>query len=216
METATDTAQQLCRTEFDKQYTKEMLRELSKRTIALTKRYERHTPRRSTDTSQDRIHTAVMKFFDGSRTWDPSRVDLCGFLLGVIASDLSSEMRRSKMAPLVPIDDRDPPREDDYTGEPCGDSGTSLESEYPIPRLSASVDEAWSAAMSYLRKRAGTDARALALLGAWEEGVCQKRDVMMLLKWSAATYKDAYQRLVKLANEAEDSLREAIAYGLSN
>ena len=65
METATDTAQQLCRTEFDKQYTKEMLRELSKRTIALTKRYERHTPRRSTDTSQDRIHTAVMKFFDG-------------------------------------------------------------------------------------------------------------------------------------------------------
>ena len=214
METATDAAQQLCRTEFDKQYTKDMLRELSKRTIALTKRYERHTPRRSTDTSQDRIHTAVMKFFDGSRTWDPSRVDLCGFLLGVIASDLSSEMRRSKMAPLVPIDDRDLPREDDYTGEPCGESGASLESGYPL--VSASVDEAWSVAMSYLRKRAGTDARALALLGAWEEGVYQKREVMMLLRWSAATYKDAYQRLVKLANDAEDSVREAIAGAFAN
>lgn len=62
-----------------------MLRDLVKQARALIRRY-RST---STDTAEDRIHTAMAKLFDGSRTWDPTRVDLRGFLLGVVASDLT-------------------------------------------------------------------------------------------------------------------------------
>jgi hypothetical protein len=68
-----DTSQPLWRTEFDKQHTKDMLRALVKQTTALVKRYERCTPRKSTDTAEDRIHTALLKLHDGSRTWDPTR-----------------------------------------------------------------------------------------------------------------------------------------------
>lgn len=215
-----NTTQELWRSEFDKQYTKDTLRDLVKRATALTKRYERYTPRRSTDTTEDRIHAAVMKLLDGDRIWDPSRVDLCGFLLGVIASDLTSELRRSKMAPQISIHDARGSREDDYTGERCDDSGTesraSVENGWPVPLAVESVDDAWSLAMSYLHRRTGTDAHLLALLGAWEEGVLQKRDVMKLLNWSASTYKRAYQRLLALAADADENVREAITRAFSN
>jgi hypothetical protein len=220
MEMVPNTTQQLCRTEFDKQYTKDMLRNLVKRATALTKRYERFTPRRSTDTAEDRIHAAVMKFLDGARTWDPTRVDLSGFLLGVIASDLSSELRRSTLAPQISLDDRKRKREDDYTGEVCDESGVEsrvpVENGWPVPLTAESPDAAWSLAMDYLRRRAGTDALVLALLGAYEEGVYLKRDVMRLLKWSPNRYKRAYERLLALADEADESVREAIAYALAN
>jgi hypothetical protein len=55
-----------------------------------------------------------MKLFEGARTWDPARVDLAGFLLGVIASDLTSELRRSALAPQISFEDRRRSREDDY------------------------------------------------------------------------------------------------------
>ena len=50
METTT-ASQQLWGTEFDKQFTKDMLRDLHKRATALIKRYERYSPRKSTDTT---------------------------------------------------------------------------------------------------------------------------------------------------------------------
>lgn len=215
-----DTTQQLWRTEFDKQYTREMLRDLVKRTMALIKRYERFTPRKSTDTAEDRIDTAIMKLFDGSRTWDPTRVDLNGFLAGVIASDLSSEMRRSMLVPQVSLDDQRPPREDDYTGEPCDESiqeaRASIENGWPVPTSSESVDEAWFLAISHLRALAATDRGVLALLDAYEDGVTHKRDVMARLEWSPSTYKRVYQRLLLLADAADPAVREAIVYALAN
>jgi len=217
-----DTTQPLWRTAFDEQYTKDMLRDLAKRTTALTKRYERFTPRRSTDTGDDRINTAMMKLFDGSRMWDPTRVDLCGFLLGVIASDLTSELRRAKAVPQVSLDDRNRTREDDYTGEPCDDSSADsharVEDGWSVPIAPDSPDTAWYLAMTNLRERAAGvgDAAVLALLGAYEEGVVQKREVIALLRWTPAKYKRAYERLILLADAMDPSVREAISYALAN
>jgi hypothetical protein len=221
METTPDTTQQLWRTEFDKQYTREMLSDLVKRTIALTKRYERFTPRKSTDTPEDRINTAIMKLFAGKRIWDPARVDLAGFLAGVISSGLSAEMRRSKLAPTVPLGDPALPREDDYTGEECDESNTTerrapIEDGWNVPAASESVDEAWSLAMTHLRELAATDRGVLALLDAYEDGVIQKRDVIARLGWSPATYKRVYQRLLLLADAADPAVREAIMYAFAN
>ena len=50
-----NTTQPLWRTEFDKQYTKEMLCLLVKRATALIKRYDRFKSRKNTDTAEDRI-----------------------------------------------------------------------------------------------------------------------------------------------------------------
>ncbi len=202
---APDRPERLWWTEFEKQYTKDMLRDLVRRATALTRRYERFTTQRSTDTAMDRIHAAVVKLYEGARIWDQARVDLCGFLLGVIASDLASEVRRSKMAPQISLDDRKRKREDDYSGEPCDESGAesrmSVEDGWPVPLTEeeASPDAAWCLAVNDLRKRAGPDALVLALLGAYEEHAYVKRDVMKLLTWSATTYERAYRRLSAVA-----------------
>ncbi len=201
---APDATQKAWRTEFEKQYTDDMRRELVRRAVSLTKRYERFTPRRSTDTAMDRIHAAVAKLYDGARMWDHTRVDLCGFLAGVIASDLAHELRRSKVAPQTSLDDRNRTREDDYTGAACDESGAesrvSMEDGWPVPVTDESPD-AWCLAIAHLRQRAGTDALVLALLGAYEEGAYLRCDVMKLLKWSESTYKRAYRRLIALTDE---------------
>jgi hypothetical protein len=217
-----DTSQSLWRTEFDKQHTKHMLRDLLKQAAALIKRYERYTPRKSSDTAQDRIHTAILKLYEGSRTWDPTRVDLSGFLLGVVASDLTSELRRAKQAPQMPLEDQQRPREDDYTGEPCDESSAyscaSFENGLHVPLSPESRHEAWYIAMKSLRAQAAgaADASVLALLGAYEEGVTQKRDVMALLNWTSTTYKRVYQRLLDLADRIDPTVREAIVNALAN
>jgi hypothetical protein len=220
METKGTTPQQLWGTEFDKQFTKDMLRELHKRASALIKRYERYSPRKSTDTADDRINTALMKLFDGARTWDPARVDLSGFLLGVIASDLTSELRRSSLAPQISLEGRRREREDDYTGEPYDEANmvprASIEDGIQVPLAPESIDAAWEVAMKYLYSLAEDDKLVIALLDAYEQDARTKRDVMKLLKWSSRTYKVAYARLVALAEAAEPAVREAIFYAFTN
>ena len=202
-----DTTQQLWRTEFDKQYTKDLIRDLTKQATALIKRYERFTPRRSTDTAQDRIDTAIMKLFDGSRAWDPARVDLCGFVLGVIASDLSSEMRRSKRFPQVSLRDRKLKLAEE-------DASNSIHARRATSHEAAAG--AWSVAMDHLRELAADDKGVLALLGAYDDGVFERRDVIKLLRWAPSTYKRVYQRLLKLAEDVDQELRDAIFDALAN
>jgi len=220
MELADYTSQQLWRTEFDKQYTRDMLRALVKRATALARRYERYTTRKSTDTAEDRIHAAIAKLFTGDRIWDPSRVDLCGFLLGVVASDLTSELRRCALAPIVSVSDQGGLREDDYTGEPyedsCANARASVEDGWPVPLAPESPHEAWALAMSQLHALAEGDDFVLALLSCWEHGVIHKRDVVDRLAWPASRYKRTYQRVIALADCLDNSVREAICHALAN
>lgn len=217
-----DTTQPLWRAEFDKQYTKEMLCLLIKRATALIKRFDRFKSRKNTDTAEDRIHTAIVKLHDGTRAWDPSRVDLSGFLYGVVSSDLETEVRRAKKVPQVAIEDQKRTREDDYTGESCEESGAEsrapMEDGWHVPLVPESRHEAWYVAIKNLRERAAAagDAQVLALLGAYEEGITQKRDVLVLLKWSSTTYKRVYQRLLNLADSTDPTVREAIVDALAN
>lgn len=205
---------------FDHQYTKDMLRMLVKRVMALTRRYERNTTSKSTDTAEDRIHSALAKLFAGERTWDPSRVDLDGFLLGVIASDLSSELRRRNHSPLVPPADLARPREDGYTGAPRDDDradiGAPIEYGRPAPFAPDAADDAWSLAIDHLCERAAADTSVLALLGAWSEGIHDRRDVLHHLGWSASKYLRVYHRLVALAQALDPEVCEHIRYALAN
>lgn len=211
-----NTTQPLWRTEYRKQFTKDMLRDLVKQTIALTRRYGR-VARESTDTAEDRIHSALAKLLAGSRNWDPTRVDLPGFLLGIIASDLSSEVERATNVPLVPLEPPVHLHEDDYTGESCDDAGGEARGSIEdAPFMTESVDEAWSVAMTHLRECARMDSGVLALLDAYEDGVYLKRDVLARFEWKPSTYKRVYQRLLLLADACDPSVRESIVYALAN
>lgn len=223
MEMIPDTSQQLWRTEFDKQYTPERIRALNKHTRELIKEY-RGYGLRSTDTAEDRIYTALVKLFDGSRTWEPSNVDLHGFLIGVVASDLSAALRRHKSAPMVSLDRPHVPREDDYTGEVIDNvsnagASPSVESGWQAQLVRESTDEAWEFALAHLRVTASKKkkyADVLALLDVFEDGVLTKRAVMTPLGWTAYRYRIAYERLVELANATEPDVRESIRVALAN
>ncbi len=223
MEMIPNTSQQLWRTEFDKQYTPEMIRALNKETRELIKEY-RGYGLRSSDAAEDRIYGALVKLFDGSRTWPIANVDLKGFLIGVIASDLSAELVRHKRAPMVSLDRQRSPREDDYTGEVMDNfsiarASTAVEGDWKVPLVCESTDEAWEFALTHLREMASkkkTDADALALLDAFEDGVFTKRDVMARLGWTAYRYRVAYERLAALANAADPDVRDAIRDALIN
>ena len=218
-----NTTQQLWRTEFDKQYTRDLLRVLHKQTTALVKRYQRYTPRRGSDLgTMDRINTAVLKLHEGDRVWDPERVDLGNFLLGVIASDLTSELRRAKRFPEVSLDEPTTTPEDDYTGEPITDTraATLAGAELGPVRYACteheSIDGAWSIAMPHLREGAAKDRDVLALLATYEEGVYHRRDVMRLLNWDSNKYQRVYRRLLTIAKKADEDVRDLIAQALAN
>jgi hypothetical protein len=202
-----NTTQELWRTEFDKQYTKELLRDLIRQVPALVRRYERKSPRRSTDTPEDRLHTAIMKLQEGARTWDPTRVDLGSFLLGVIASDLSGEMRRSKRFPQVSLNDRKLKLADHEASDLIRATRTTSHE---------STEGAWSIALAHLRELAASDKCVLALLDAYDQGAFEKRDVMRLLKWPPTTYTRVYQRLLRLADRLDEELRDVIVDALAN
>jgi hypothetical protein len=219
-----DTTQQLWRTEFDKQYTKELLTMLHKQTTALVKRYQQRTPLRGSDLgTMDRINTAVLKLHEGSRVWDPERVDLGNFLLGVISSDLTTELRRAKRFPMVSLDDEPTTEpEDDYTGEPIMDTRAASLSNtesgqvlFALPEHQ-SLDGVWNIAMPHLREGAAKDRDVLALLAAYEEGVYHRRDVMRLLGWNGNKYQRVYRRLLHIASKADEQVRDLIAETFAN
>lgn len=223
MDRTPDTSQQLWRTEFDTQYTPEQIRALNKHARQLIREYSGYGLR-SSDTVEDRIYSALVKLFDGSRTWVPTNVDLHGFLIGVIASDLSAELRRHYSAPMVSLERPYSRREDDYTGEATDDfskayGSTLIEGGWKVPIVCESTDEAWEFALARLRGMAGKKKKyrdVLALLDAFEDGFLTKRAVMEHLGWAAYRYRSAYERLVELASTIDPDVRDAIRDTLSN
>lgn len=215
-----DTSQQLWRTAYDEQHTPETMHRLFRHVKGLIRFYRRYGLR-STDTAEDRVHDALAKLFAGSRTWDPSRVDLFGFLAGVVTSDLSTEIERSKVARMVSLDRRAGAREDDYTGEVIEDSASSyatrlMDGGRPVPLACESKDAAWELALTHLRDRACAHGDVLAMLDSYDEGIIEKQAVMKHLRWTAYKYRRAYEQLVRLATDADPDVREAIRAGLSN
>jgi DNA-directed RNA polymerase specialized sigma24 family protein len=210
------TTQPLWRTDYEKQFTKDMLTDLIKRVISTVKRYGRYA-QQSGDTPEDRINSAIAKLWGGTRIWEPERVDLCGFLHGIVTSDLSRQIARAKKASFVSYDVPPSQLEDDYTGEAFDDSGGRVAgATEESPLVCESVDEAWSIAMTHLRERAATDRGVLALLDAYDDGIYLKREVLAHLNWTASTYKRAYARLVMLADGCDPWIRESIFYALKN
>ena len=223
MEMIPTTPQQLWRTEFDKQYTLEQIRALHKHAGELIKQY-RGYGLRSTHSAEDRINDALVKLFKKDRIWKPENVDLHGFLIGVVASDLSDDLRQQRLAPMISFDRPYTPREDDYTGEVIeyaskAAESTSIEGGWAVPIVCKSTVEAWEFATARLREMASKKKKysdVLKLLDAYDDGLCTKRAVVAHLNWKPYRYRVAVERLAELAKATDPEVRDAIRDALLN
>src|SRR6266481_4395301 len=95
----------LRRTDLDKQLTQSVMERVVKQTIQLAAEIERKTPWRDQLGPDDRLHTAILKTLEGTRRWDPARVELGGHLFGIVASDISHELEHDDQFAHVSLED---------------------------------------------------------------------------------------------------------------
>ncbi len=209
MEAKTDSPQPstniLRRTEFDKQLTQSVMERVLKQTIQLVGEVERKTPWRDLVGPDDRLHTAILKTLEGARRWDPDRVELGGHLFGIVSSEITHELHRSKTAVHLSLED------DEHQDL----EALQHETEDALARRAPPSDETpiapvWTLAMNALREVAHDERDVLRIVDAYDEGVFSKREVLRVAKMKGKTYDAAYARLVELAASVDDETRETI------
>jgi hypothetical protein len=110
-----------------------------------------------------------LKTLDGTRRWDPDRVNLGGHLFGVVSSDISSELKHAGRFRHVSVQD------EAHDLEALRD-----EIEDSLARTAPANDElpssaTWSIAIDALRTLAAGERDVLALLVAYDAGAFEKR-----------------------------------------
>src|SRR5688500_9302204 len=201
--------QQLWRTQFDRQLTDDLTERVLKQTIALVRKVERKTPWRDAQTPDDRLHTAIVKTLDGTKRWDPTRVDLACHLLGAIASDISHELERAVKFQHVALD-----AENQNVEELEHETSEALrggrESKDEVPK-----EAWWQIAMAEFRRHAPNDTGVLAIIEAYGHDKLTRRDVMAHTRLSSRQYHAAYQRLMRIAQKIDDDLRDLIMQAIA-
>jgi hypothetical protein len=200
----------LRRTDFDKQLTQAVMERVVKQTIALVAEVERKTPWRDHEGPDDRLHTAILKTLDGSRRWDPARVELGGHLFGIVSSQISHELDRGVKLKHLSLED------DEHQNL----EALQHETEDALARSTPATDEApispvWTLAMQALREVASGERDVLAILDAYDQGAFTKRDVMRVAKLKRKACDAAYARLVELAMEVDEETRDIILQAIA-
>jgi hypothetical protein len=150
--------------------------------------------------AEDVVHTAIEKTLDGTRTWDPARVDLAQHLRGVIASELGHAVWRIHAFPEVPVD----------VVRDAGPVAAELARIAATERLARQADEeARAIALDRLRQAACGDVGVRTLLAAYETGARNRREVIASTGMTPHQYEAALWRLMKLVRKHAEGLREA-------
>jgi hypothetical protein len=180
-----------------------------KQTIALVRKVERKTPWRDLQTPDDRLHTAIVKTLDGTLQWDPTRVDLERHFLGAIAGDISHELERAHRFQHVSLDD-EKQNVEDLERDASEALGSERESKQEVPK-----QVWWSVVMAEFRKHARGDASVLAIVDAFGHDKLTRRDVMEHTGLSSRQYHAAYQRLMRVAQNIDDDVRDLIMQAIA-
>jgi len=204
----------LRRTDFDTQLTQQVMERVIKQTIALIAQVERKTPWRDQLGPDDRLQTAIVKTLDGTRKWDPDRVNLGGHLFGVVSSDITSELKHSKRFRHLSLDDSGQ-NVDGLLEETEDALARSTDPAITVTGEPVEPRTAWALALHQLKLAARDDREVLAIIEAYRFGALTKRQVMGLAKLKSRAYDAAYARLVELAanidDKYQDFIRRAIA-----
>ena len=195
--------QRLWRAEFDKQATTETMVRVIKHAESLVRQLARWTRRPQATTAEDRFHAAIEATLDGRLTWDPSRVDLAGHLIGAIESRISHELRHQRKFVHVTNDPAGPRREDLET-----EISGALAASRAAPD-EESIEDCFAESLAQLRVLAHEDKPVLSLLDAYAQLATERQAVLALTGMSARTYHNARQRLVRLAKKLPVEVREA-------
>lgn len=201
--------ERLWRTQFDKQLTDAMMERVLKQAMILVRKVERRTPWRDPLTSDDRLHAAIMKTLDRQVTWDPKRVDLERFLLGVIASELSHDIGHAARFRHASLDDED---RDQEALEAATSDALAAER---VVKVEIPKEAWWSKVMAELRAHAHGDQPVLAILDAYDRGRLTRREVMAFTGLSSKQYHAAYQRLMRAAHKVNEDVRELIVQAIA-
>lgn len=194
------------RREFDDQLTRPLMKLVMKQTKQLVRWVQRTTPWRDHLGAEDRLHTAIVKTLDGSRLWDPDRIDLGRHLFGIIASDLDQELRHSDRFPHASLEDDDTQDLDALRREVELAVSRSDIASREIP-LTAPV---WSIALVALRAISEEEPHVLAILRAYGRGAFARDDVMRVAKLSRRAYDVAFAQLLDFAQLIDEDLNDLI------
>jgi hypothetical protein len=199
----------LRRTDFDTQLTQQVMERVLKQTIALVADLERKTPWRDQLGPDDRLHTAIVKTLDGTRKWDPDRVNLGGHLFGVVSSDITSELKHSERYRHLSWED-DEHQDLDALREEA--EVTLARDAEPANNVGPPVElrPAWALALYALKQAANDEREVLAIIEAYRFGAFTKREVMGLAKLKSRAYDRAYARLIDLADTIDEGQRDFI------
>lgn len=214
----TNTAQPLCRNSFDEQFSDDMMAKLGTRVQVVIARLEARTQWKDKAGLDDRINTAVFKLLDRKRIWDPSRCSLINFLYHSIRSDIWAEIQHLVNFPESPLSES--PRDDDDEGLELSpvETATIATLETTRDTTHAAAANFFSVVVGELRELAATgkDKEVLKLLGLYDEGVFDRNEIMRRAKWSARRYGTIYQRMIRMAQQLDDDVRESVLEALAN
>lgn len=200
----------LRRTDFDKQLTQSLMERVVKQTIQLVTQIEKKTPWRDQLGPDDRLHTAILKTLEGTRRWDPERVDLGGHLFGIVASDISHELEHGEQFAHLSLE-----QDEHHNREALLHETKEMLARSAPANDHAPLQSAWSLAMEALREVTHGEPDVLAIVGAYDEGAFTKRAVMRIAKLKARAYDHAFARLVELAQTVDDQTRDLILQAIA-
>lgn len=158
--------------------------------------------------ARELVHDAYADTLCGDRTWDPRRVSAFDHLRGVIDSRISHEIRAARRytsldAPPV-ANDNDPHSNnvapalvDRLAGASSGDASSLLLAGHMVLTCQE-------------LRQATNDRDCLKVLRAWERGFVERDEVIELTELDPAAYGRARKRLLYLANDLPDELRQLV------
>jgi hypothetical protein len=201
--------ERLWRTQFNHQLTNEVMERVLKQTMILVRKVERKTPWRDLMTADDRLHSAIVKTLERKVVWDPQRVDLERFLLGLIAGDISHELEHAARFRHASLDD-------ETRNQELLEAATSeAMSAERVVKVDVPKHAWWSKVIAELRKHAHDDRHVLAILDAYDRGRLTRKEVMAFTGLSSKQYHAAYQRLMRAAQKVNEDVRELITQALA-
>jgi hypothetical protein len=204
-----DSPQQLWRTQFDKQFDRQIVVQVIKQTTALIRNVQRQTPWRDLRGPDDRLNDAILKLLDGRITWEPDRVSLEAFLLWAISRDIEHEIRDAKKRPHVSVDN-------DYLNQDKLEEEASERLELErTSKAEEPVGPCWAMFVSEMRKHAASDAGVLAIVDAYAQHAVTRADVMRMSGMSKAAYHAAYQRMIRYAKKIDPETLETIMQAIA-
>jgi hypothetical protein len=157
--------------------------------------------------ARDLVHDAYADTWSGERTWDPERCSLVDHLRGVIDSRTWNEIKAPRKH--VSLDARRIANDDD---DRVGHELLELEDKLPAPYddISAVVLPALVKRTCHALRQAATERDSLDIVRAWELGFIERDEICALTGLDEAAYRRARSRLLYIAGDLPDELRQLV------